>query len=1143
MCGITGFVGVNDTELLRRMCNSLVHRGPDEDGFFIDSGIGLAMRRLSIIDLKTGHQPITNEDGSIHVVFNGEIYNYQELTNQLKNQGHIFATSSDTETIVHLYETYELDFVKYLRGMFAIALWDAKRKRLVLARDRIGEKPLFYQEDNGEFYFGSEIKAIIQRPARRNIRPQAICNFLAMGYVPAPETFYDDIQKLPPGCILVHENGRTKVARYWVRGQNYDRNISYNQAKQELSGRLSESIRLCLKSDVEVGGFLSGGIDSSVIVALMRKHSAIVQTFSVGFGGAATGYNELSYAKRMADIAGSKHHELILEAHSSVELLPRILWHYDEPHGEPTSVLVYLLCEFTKRYVKVALGGTGGDEIFYGYPRFAGIRVLEFYKMLPEFIRRHLVERIVQNWPETTRGGRFVNRARRFIQSANMASDEAYLSWVSLINRDIRAELISDTIKANAADSQGEYVLRKYLCNSENRELLDRVADLDVEGYLPEYQLCYMDRMSMANGLEVRSPLCDYDLVDFVTTLPPSYRLKNLRTKHIFKDVASQWIPVEIINRRKRGFDSPIGEWFKGQLREFTEGFLSYEHVKRSGLLNPEHVTRMLGEHLSGRRNYSLQLWSLVALEAWYRMYIEDRVTDISSYSLKDIRGAAASGDKVFIEKKIPGKSSDRRQPSLGKIGSRRITRKNLWDSTPVSLKRLLQPGLKIFSPSSLLGSDFRRHKAFVEVSQYWDAHHLNTYQLEQLQKLCSLAQEKSKFYQDSFARLGFDPGNIRSSNDIRQLPLIDRRIIREQVETIYTTDINSSACEIVTTGGTSGEPVQFILPVGRSAVEYAYLTTSWQRAGYKLGMPMAVLRGRIVRPDRNGLYHEYDPILRHHYYSSFHLSDENIARYLEHIDTIGSCFLHVYPSSVTCLARFIIRNKAQAPANIKGIIAESEIVYPQQRQMVEEVFGCRLFSCYGQSEKVVLAAGCEKSDDYHIWPTYGYFELIDEKGNSVTTPGQRGEIVGTGFINTIMPFIRYRTGDWATYVSSSCSACGREHTIIRDIRGHRTQEVLIAADGSEISWTALNMHDDTFTHVRQFQFFQETPGRAVLRVVPTGEFSQDDTERIHRNLGRKLEGCLSFTTELVKEIPLSARGKAIYVDQRISRSEPAKLD
>jgi phenylacetate-CoA ligase len=406
---------------------------------------------------------------------------------------------------------------------------------------------------------------------------------------------------------------------------------------------------------------------------------------------------------------------------------------------------------------------------------------------------------------------------------------------------------------------------------------------------------------------------------------------------------------------------------------------------------------------------------------------------------------------------------------------------------------------------------------------------------LNKLREILEIAYEKTRFYRRAFDAAGFRPDDLHSLDCMSRLPAIDRKVAIANLEDMCTRDVRNRDVDFGSTGGTSGAPLHFYINAGRSAIEYAYLTTSWQRTDYKLGMPMAVLRGRVVKPDRNGLRHEYDPILRHHYYSSFHLSDENMETYLEHIATIGPCFLHVYPSTVAAWARFILRTAGRAPKNIRGIIAESEIVYPEQRQMIEEVFGCRLFSCYGQSEKVVMAAGCEHSNDYHVWPTYGYFELLDGDGQPVIKPGRRGEIVGTGFINTVMPFIRYRTGDWATYVGDHCDACGREHTLIRDIRGHRTQEVLIASEGSEIPWAALNMHDDTFLHVRQFQFVQETRGQAVLRVVPAIGFSDDDAARIHRNLGRKLDGRLTFSIDLVETIPLSPRGKAIYVDQRIN--------
>ena len=648
MCGIVGFAGVDDDALLRAMCASLVHRGPDEDGFYTAPGVGLAMRRLSIIDLTSGSQPIANEARDVWVVFNGEIYNYQELRRDLTQRGHRLVTTSDTETIVHLYEDFGPDFVHHLRGMFGIALWDARRRRLILARDRIGEKPLYYARDGKRLLFGSEIKAILQGLGGRSVDPQAICDFLASGYVAGSRTFYGEVQRLPPGHLLVWEDGAVELRRYWRHDWSQTAALGYGEARQELESRLREAVRYCLKSDVEVGAFLSGGVDSSTIVALMRQESAQVQTFSVGYRGAAAGFNELGYAGRVAGLLGTQHHELILDARSSIEYLPRILWHYDEPHGEPTSVLVYLLCEFVRRRVKVALGGTGGDEIFYGYPRHAALRYLEYYQRLPQFLRRQVIERVIARWPESTRGSRFAKRARRFIAGASAPRESAYLGWVSLLHPDVRAGLLSEEVRRGAANPAGDaFLLSRLVEPGDAVSFHNRVTSLDVEGYLPEFQLAYMDRMSMAHGLEVRSPLCDYRLVDFAASLPPQYRLKGARTKHIFKECARAWLPRDIVERRKVGFDSPIGQWYKDALAPFLRRFMAPEELRRTGLLDAESVGALIGEHLEGRRDYSLQIWSLVALEAWHRMYIEDRITDGSAYAVTDLRGVRPADVRV----------------------------------------------------------------------------------------------------------------------------------------------------------------------------------------------------------------------------------------------------------------------------------------------------------------------------------------------------------------------------------------------------------------------------------------------------------------------------------------------------------------
>ncbi|MCC7416121.1 MAG: asparagine synthase (glutamine-hydrolyzing) [Acidobacteria bacterium] len=659
MCGIAGFVGPGGERLARSMCAALAHRGPDDEGFHLAPGVALAMRRLAVIDLATGQQPMANESREIWVVFNGEIYNYSELRHGLKSRGHRFRSESDTETIVHLYEELGVDFVDALRGMFAIALWDGPRRRLVLARDRIGEKPLYYRRTASGLYFASEIKGLLPVMASRSADPQAVCDFLALGYIPGARTAFDGVAKLEPGHRLVYEDGRAVVERYWAPARGAAA-PPLKEAIDETADRLADAVRACLKSDVEVGAFLSGGVDSSILVALMRRQAARVQTFTVGYEGAARGFNELSHAARVAARFDTDHHELLLGAQSTLDLVPRVLWHFDEPHGEPTSALVYELAGFTARHVKVAIGGTGGDEIFFGYPRHRAVRLLGYYRRLPKVVRRHLVERIVARWPESTTGNRFAKRARRFVAGADLTPDAAYLSWVRLLDREVHAALIGGSVKGLADDPAGDRVLRDHLFAG-GGDLLDRAADLDTRAYLPDFQLTYMDRMSMAHGLEVRSPLCDYRLVEHALALPPQYRLRGLRSKHILKEIAARLLPREIVNRPKVGFDSPIGEWFRRDLRPFLDSFLAPDQIARTGLLDPDAVQRLVADHLARRRDYSLQLWSVIALEAWYRMYIEDRVSGAADCVLDRLRGAPRSRDAHLFAGRSGGATLDDR--------------------------------------------------------------------------------------------------------------------------------------------------------------------------------------------------------------------------------------------------------------------------------------------------------------------------------------------------------------------------------------------------------------------------------------------------------------------------------------------------
>lgn len=462
------------------------------------------------------------------------------------------------------------------------------------------------------------------------------------------------------------------------------------------------------------------------------------------------------------------------------------------------------------------------------------------------------------------------------------------------------------------------------------------------------------------------------------------------------------------------------------------------------------------------------------------------------------------------------------------------LSRKNIWENLPRPLKTIAGHILGVLPVPYLLGKQFRHGMKFIEESQWWSREQFKTYQLEQVRRICSIAAEKSKFYHDHFSLAGLVPSAIKDLQDLQLLPTIDRDTVNENLGTMLTVSPKTANIDYITTGGTGGVPLRFYIGADRSFIEYPYLISGWQRVGYRLGVPMAAIRGRIIAGGRTDLPYEYDPLLRHHHYSNFHMTEENMGRYLEHIRHIGPCFLHAYPSSVSNLARFMLRNKIKPLTNIRGILAESENVYPEQRQMVAEVFGCRYSSSYGHTEKLVAATECEKTTDYHVWPTYGFFELLDDNGSPVTTPGERGEIVGTGFINHIVPFIRYRTGDYATYVGDKCEECGREMPVIAEIQGHNIQEHLIAIDGSIITWSAINMHDDTFDHVRQFQFYQDTQGEAVLKIVPAPKLQEKNITAMQTNLSRKFDNRLRFTIQTVDNISLSKRGKAIFVDQRI---------
>jgi phenylacetate-CoA ligase len=394
------------------------------------------------------------------------------------------------------------------------------------------------------------------------------------------------------------------------------------------------------------------------------------------------------------------------------------------------------------------------------------------------------------------------------------------------------------------------------------------------------------------------------------------------------------------------------------------------------------------------------------------------------------------------------------------------------------------------------------------------------------LREIIALAYEKTDFYRSAFNSVGFLPGDLRTVDDMGKLPTTDKKVVMDNIQRMLARSVKASDVDFVSTGGSSQSQLQFYMNANRSATEYAYLAATWARAGYKLGMPMAVFRGRVVQPDREGMHYEYDPIMRHNYYSSFHMTDADVRKYLESIGKLGPCWLHAYPSTACTLARSVLEQRQRGPENIRGVLLESENVYPDQEQIIEKAFDARILSSYGHTEKLVLAAQCEHTRDYHVWPTYGYLELLDEHGAPVRKVGDVGEIVGTGFINDVMPFIRYRTGDWATYGGERCDVCGRDHTILKDINGRDSRNGLIARDGSVISLSAMIVHDDTFRNVREYQFHQSEPGKATLCVVPAVPLDGNEQQRILIAIGGRLQEQIKIDISVRTALAKTARGK-----------------
>lgn len=613
MCGIAGFVGQGDREILKKMTDAIYHRGPDDEGFFINENAGLGFRRLSIIDLSTGHQPIFNEDKTVAIVFNGEIYNYLELKKNLEPR-HKFYTATDTEVIVHLYEELGERVFEKLNGMFAIAIWDSRNKKLVLARDRMGKKPLYWSKNNEAFVFGSELKALLAHPAvEREIDRTSLQKYFLYEYIPTLGTIFKDIYRLEPGHFLVLGNGKMRDEAFWDVSFGHSE-LSFDEALSEFGTRLDGAVQRRLMSDVPLGIFLSGGLDSSTIAYYAQKNSTQkIKTFSIGFREKS--YDESIYARTVATALGTDHYEKILDAKEALELIPRIADFLDEPMSDYSIIPTYLLSRFTREHVTVALGGDGGDELLMGYPTFLAHRLAEVYQRYFKTVGLGILKKVAGVLPASFGDYTFEYKLKRFLSGLSEPLPIRQEMWLAAYAPDEINLLFSGEAISKDALLSGTMSHYSRVAGETND---NQAIYLYLKQYMQDEILVKVDRASMASSLEVRAPFLDYTLVDFVSSLPSKYKLHNFTPKFILKKLMAGKLPAEIINRKKKGFGIPLAMWLKNDLRGFMTDLLSREKINREGFFNYQYIEKLIGEHLSGKADHRKKLWSLLVFEMWF---------------------------------------------------------------------------------------------------------------------------------------------------------------------------------------------------------------------------------------------------------------------------------------------------------------------------------------------------------------------------------------------------------------------------------------------------------------------------------------------------------------------------------------------
>lgn len=638
MCGICGIVSFKQgssfsESIIREMCRVIRHRGPDDEGVYIGTAntaqgevrVGLGQRRLSIIDLAGGHQPMANEDQTVWLVFNGEIYNHQELREELIAAGHQFATHSDTEAIIHAYEQYGEDWIKKLRGMFALALWDEKCARLILARDRVGIKPLYFAMKGGELIFGSELKCLLaSERVERVVDYNVLDLFLTFEYISSPQTIFSGVNRILPGQMIIFENGKATDKFYW--NLHFDSGAEREQSEDYYAERLrellQESVKLRLMSDVPLGAFLSGGIDSSTVVALMSGlMDQPVKTFSIGFTDKS--YNELDYARLVAKHFGTEHHELQIEP-DAVELVHQLIEFIDEPFGDVSMFPTFLVSQLARKHVKVVLSGDGGDELFAGYDTYLAQRIdTRYYRCIPYWLRRKIIPRLLSCIPPTSQKKGVINKTKRFVEGALHPEELKHVRWMIFMGEEERKRLYTRELQEELEGNNSFQIVRDLFAEAVGYGSLSQQLYVDIKNYLPDDILVKVDRMSMANSLEARVPFLDHVFMEFVSSIPVHLKLSGNRTKYILRKAFDDLLPQNVLQRNKQGFSIPMKNWLRNELKPLLVDTLSEERVRKRGYFNWDYVHQLQREHINGTGNHAHRLWALMVFELWQRIYVD----------------------------------------------------------------------------------------------------------------------------------------------------------------------------------------------------------------------------------------------------------------------------------------------------------------------------------------------------------------------------------------------------------------------------------------------------------------------------------------------------------------------------------------